>query len=174
MKQFIITYDYTDQIIEDSQKTMVHFYTFHRMDRWIAPIIGIVGIIAAIILQDWFPLVLLAGAVLQFILIPFTTKRAIKTEKERVALLNKAQAPQLSWTIDTDNQQITSLKNGQEADTFDIVDVIGLVDTSTLLIIRLKGRLYIPLPKTAFRQGSASELLTWFKETFPTLKVSRR
>lgn len=174
MKPYIITYDYTDELITEAQTTMVRFYAFNRIDRWLMPILGIIGIIAALILQDWPPLILPAGAVLQFILARFAQKRAIQTEKERTDLINKGRVPQLSWTIDTDKSHIISYKDGKEVNTFDLTDVVGLIDTSNLLIIRLKGKLYIPLPKTAFEEGSPGELLTWMKDTYPSLKVWRR
>lgn len=174
MPNFIITYDYTEQIIEEAQTTMVRFYAFHRIDRWLMPILGIIGIIAALILQDWYPLILPAGALFQLVLVYFGQKRAIQMEKERTSLINKGQTPQLSWTVDTDKGQIISFKNGQEVNTFDLADVLGLIDTSSLLIVRLKGKLFIPLPKTAFQQGSPHELLAWLTQTFPRLKIWRR
>lgn len=174
MTDFVISYDYNHQIIEETYifSSWFNLILYHYLGKWLLPIFTAFFTVLAIVMRTQFLTTLSLVGLLVLFIIHLSKSYAIQIQKDRTCLMHGGQLPHMACVINTSAQQLelmtkTTLPTPLKLDAVKTVKV-----SSQLIIFCFKGYFCVPIPRQGFQQGTAEDLLFWLEQNLPAIKIS--
>lgn len=166
---FVNEYDYTPAFIRMSVKAALW-----RQYRLYVLILSAAALLFAALASYFrYPLLLLLTAVLlvDLALLWVKCRRAEKTEAARLQVLYKDGAPRLRIVV---TDEAVTMEAPDVTRTIAYADAVDLYETSELMVLRLKGRMTVPMKKDSFTQGTAEGCAAFLQKKLAAVRTAAK
>lgn len=173
MTDFTITYDYTEEMLEETLVATIPFgfFTFHILIKWILPILTIMTTILAIVMRTPE---LMESALFSFLCLfgaHLFKNYILRVQKDRTRMMHGGKFPRITCTVKTQTQELEFTPENGASSTINLNALKQIAVTTNLISLLFEGQICVPIPKNKFQQGNAEDLLFWLKQTFPTMTI---
>ncbi|MBQ9058716.1 MAG: hypothetical protein IJ125_06000 [Atopobiaceae bacterium] len=157
MKRIVNEYDYTAEIAREAQLAYIKDNMGTLYERIALPVVALAGIGLSIYLKNPTYLVLTLGVVVVTLVSYLVSRQNAQAEMERLGLIGESASVRTTCVLDSSLQFYRSGDSNRGQIGLERIE--GHSVTEHLVVVFVKGGIFIPFDKQGFTKGSTEQLL---------------